>query len=104
MNKAGFFFDRLTWLAFILFTSLHLFANYKAVTSVQMETFNRTRFLLLLKQYASNMKILSVKEVNRLEPVILGLIPGGIYLHQAINSRKFILIFLTKMNTFPVTR
>jgi Vitamin B6 photo-protection and homoeostasis len=97
--------DRLTWLAFILFTSLHLFANFKAVTSVQMETFNRTRFLLLLKQYASNMKILSVKEVNRLEPVIFGLIPRGHFFHQEINSKNFILIFFfTKINTFADTR
>ena len=62
---------------FLLFTSLHLFANFKAVKSVVMKTFNRTRYLILLKQYAENKKILSVKETNQLEPVIAGFIPQG---------------------------
>ena len=38
----------LVWVLFILFTSLHLFANYSAVTSVRMETFNQARLHLVV--------------------------------------------------------
>jgi hypothetical protein len=68
---------RLTWLMFILFTLLHVFANLKAVKAVTMETLNRARYMIILKQFASTKYVASVKEVNRLEPVIMGLIPTG---------------------------
>lgn len=69
---------RMTWTAFMIFTLLHIFANLKAVKAVTMQTLNRTRFLIILKQYASTLNIPSVKEVNLLEPVVMGLIPTGI--------------------------
>ncbi|EFX70690.1 hypothetical protein DAPPUDRAFT_60988, partial [Daphnia pulex] len=67
----------LTWLMFFLFTLLHVFANLKAVKAVTMETLNRARYMIILKQFASTKYVASVKEVNRLEPVIMGLIPTG---------------------------
>nr|CAH0098414.1 unnamed protein product [Daphnia galeata] len=66
---------RMTWLVFFLFTLLHVFANLKAVKAVTMETLNRARFMIILKQFASTNYVASVKEVNRLEPVIIGFIP-----------------------------
>ena len=38
---------------------------------------NRARFMIILKQFASTNYVASVKEVNRLEPVIIGFIPTG---------------------------
>jgi hypothetical protein len=42
-----------------------------------MEILNRARFMIILKQFASTNYVASVKEVNRLEPVIIGFIPTG---------------------------
>lgn len=42
-----------------------------------METLNRARYLIILKQFASSKYVASVKEVNQLEPVIIGFIPTG---------------------------
>jgi len=61
--------ERLTWMAFLLFTALHIFANYKAVKVVRFETLNRSRFLILLKYYATTGIVQSVQETNNLEPV-----------------------------------
>jgi len=62
---------------FFLFTLLHVFANLKAVKAVTMETLNRARYMIILKQFASTNYVASVREVNRLEPVVMGLIPTG---------------------------
>ncbi|KAI9550820.1 hypothetical protein GHT06_004673 [Daphnia sinensis] len=66
---------KMTWFSFFLFTLLHVFANLKAVKAVTMETLNRTRYMLILKQFASSKDVPSVKVINRLEPVVMGLIP-----------------------------
>ena len=56
-----------------MFTSLHLFANYRAVTSVTMETFNQARLHIVTQQFfkSQDQTILSVKEANKREPVVL---------------------------------
>lgn len=69
--------DRMTWFSFFLFTLLHVFANLKAVKAVSMETLNRTRYMIILKHFASTNDVPSVKIINRLEPVVMGLIPTG---------------------------
>ncbi|KAF6736713.1 RUS1 family protein C16orf58-like [Oryzias melastigma] len=56
---------------FFLFTILHLFANYKAVRSVVMETFNQARLSIVLQQYLKEKRILSPAEANQREPVFL---------------------------------
>jgi len=61
--------DRLTWMAFLFFTVLHIFANYRAVKALHFETLNRSRFLILLKYYATTKIVKSVQETNNLEPV-----------------------------------
>lgn len=63
---------RLTLSLFFLFTILHLFANYKAVRSVVMETFNEARLSIVLHQYLSDKTILSPHEANQKEPVFIG--------------------------------
>uniref|UniRef100_A0A3P9M6M8 Zgc:162613 n=1 Tax=Oryzias latipes TaxID=8090 RepID=A0A3P9M6M8_ORYLA len=62
---------RLSLGLFFLFTILHLFANYKAVRSVVMETFNQARLSIVLQQYLKDKRILSPFEANQREPVFL---------------------------------
>lgn len=61
----------LTLSLFFLFTILHLFANYKAVRSVVMETFNEARLSIVLQQYLRDKRILNPLEANQREPVFL---------------------------------
>lgn len=61
----------LTLSLFFLFTILHLFANYKAVRSVVMETFNEARLSIVFLRYLRDKQILSPVEANRTEPVLL---------------------------------
>ncbi|XP_031428380.1 RUS1 family protein C16orf58 homolog isoform X1 [Clupea harengus] len=63
----------LTFVLFFLFTTLHLFANYKAVRSVVMETLNEARLSIVLHQYLSDGRVLSPREANQREPVFLEL-------------------------------
>lgn len=63
----------LTFMLFFLFTVLHLFANYKAVRSVVMETLNEARLSIVLHQYLLDGQLLSPSEANRKEPVFLSL-------------------------------
>ncbi|CAL8274607.1 unnamed protein product [Lota lota] len=61
----------LTLSLFFLFTALHLFANYKAVRSVVMETFNEARLSIVLRRYLRDGRILGPAAANRQEPVFL---------------------------------
>ncbi|XP_036446129.1 RUS1 family protein C16orf58 homolog [Colossoma macropomum] len=61
----------LTFILFFFFTVLHLFANYKAVRSVVMETLNEARLSIILQQYLLDGRILSPAEANQREPVVL---------------------------------
>lgn len=45
---------RLIWIIYLVVTLLHLFANYKAVKSLNINVFNTARFDLTLKYYLSN--------------------------------------------------
>ncbi|XP_055942800.1 RUS family member 1-like isoform X2 [Argiope bruennichi] len=61
----------LTWIVYVLMASIHLIANYCAVTSVVMETFNESRFHIYTNHYMNeglqNRKFLTVTEVNQKE-------------------------------------
>lgn len=52
-----------------------MFANYKAVTALEIETLNRPRVLICLQDFLTKGKVGSVKDVNARESVILG---GGL--------------------------
>ncbi len=58
---------------FILFVLGHLFANYKAVKSLIMETFNFNRFRIAVVDYFSTNSVLSPLDANRREPVLFAL-------------------------------
>ena len=50
---------------------MHLFANYRAVACVTMETFNMTRLHIVVQRYLKgDQYVMTVKEANQLERVI----------------------------------
>ncbi|KAK2184456.1 hypothetical protein NP493_265g01017 [Ridgeia piscesae] len=61
------------WTLFFVFTILHLYTNYRAVSAVTMETFNPTRLHIVLQRYLSSgfEHLTSVKSANRLEPILM---------------------------------
>ena len=65
----------LVWTLFVTMTMLHLFANYKAVTSLIFETLNKDRLLLILDAYCINKsnKLPTPCEINIQESPFLGL-------------------------------
>ncbi|EDV29139.1 uncharacterized protein TRIADDRAFT_19061, partial [Trichoplax adhaerens] len=62
---------RIIWTLFFMFTMLHLYANYKAVSSVVMETLNRERLHILAYNFFRYGSILSPAEVCQRESVII---------------------------------
>lgn len=62
----------LTWTLFFIFTFLHLYANFRAVSSVVMETVSLPRLHLLVTEFLSTGHIMTPKEVGGREPVIFG--------------------------------
>ncbi|XP_061159516.1 RUS1 family protein C16orf58 homolog isoform X1 [Syngnathus typhle] len=81
----------LTISLFFLFTALHLFANYKAVRSVVMETLNEERLGIALRRFLHDGRVLTPMEANRQEPVFLGFretlpIKLGVRLQEVVQS------------------
>ncbi|GAB6030057.1 hypothetical protein CHUAL_005740 [Chamberlinius hualienensis] len=71
----------LVWTFYLFFTCLHLFANYKAVRAVSMNTFNQLRLAIVVRNFLrSAYKMPSINEVNLEEPVILGSASLKVYL------------------------
>ena len=68
----GFFYFSLTWTLFFIFTFLHLYANFRAVSSVVMETISLSRLHLLVTEFLSTGHIMTPQEVGNREPVIFG--------------------------------
>ena len=66
----------LVWTLFVTMTMLHLFANYKAVTSLIFETLNKDRLLLILDAYCikKSNKLPTPCEINIQESPFLGLV------------------------------
>ncbi|KAM9100485.1 RUS1 family protein C16orf58 homolog isoform X1 [Sarcophilus harrisii] len=82
---------RLSLAAFFLFTALHLYANYRAVRAVIMETFNETRLYLVLKHFIQWGEVLTPPSANRMEPLWTGCLPAlslslGVALHSLVSS------------------
>ncbi|KAA8585444.1 hypothetical protein FQN60_004138 [Etheostoma spectabile] len=95
----------LTLSLFFLFTILHLFANYKAVRSVVMETLNEARLSIVLQQYLRDRRILSPLEANQKEPVFFEFrktvpIKLGVRLQEVVKSPEELNLAL-KGNNMP---
>lgn len=88
---------------FFLFTILHLYANYKAVRSVVMETFNEARLSIVLQQYLKDGRILSPPQANQREPVFMEFrktvpIKLGVRLQEVVQSPEEFNLALKKNN------
>ncbi|RCN33781.1 hypothetical protein ANCCAN_20370 [Ancylostoma caninum] len=59
----------LIWFLFMAFTGVHLYANYRAVRSLNMETLNVKRATILIRSWLSSGHIPSVQECNKAEPL-----------------------------------
>lgn len=66
---------RMSWFAFFLLAAVHIIANYCAVRSLCLETFNAARFHVAVKAFMNSggTNVPSVREVNLREPVVLSL-------------------------------
>ncbi|XP_077170723.1 RUS family member 1 isoform X2 [Paroedura picta] len=62
----------LTYALYGLFTILHLYANYRAVRAVCMETLNRARLRLVLRHFLRWGKVPGPALANPKEPLLLG--------------------------------
>ena len=54
----------------MVFTTLHLYCNFRAVSCVVMETVNSTRMHLLVDHFINHGVVLNPKEISAIEPVI----------------------------------
>ncbi|XP_075897545.1 RUS family member 1 [Nelusetta ayraudi] len=78
---------------FFLFTVLHLFSNYKAVSSVVMETLNESRLSIVLRHYLRDGRVLTPPEANQREPVFFEFkksvaVKLGVRLQEVVQSRE----------------
>ncbi|XP_069044392.1 RUS family member 1 [Lepisosteus oculatus] len=93
----------LSLLLFFFFTCLHLFANYRAVRSVVMETLNEARLSILVHQYLQDRRVLSPKAANQKEPVFPDLkkrvqIRLGVSLAEVVDSPEELQLVLRNNN------
>ncbi|XP_054271661.1 RUS family member 1-like [Macrosteles quadrilineatus] len=65
------------WLLFSVVTLLHLVANYKAVRSLALVTFNSERLCLYLHKYLTTENSFSPRQVNQWESVFVGFSYGA---------------------------
>lgn len=67
---------------FILLTALHIYANYRAVRALVLETLNESRLQLVLKHFLQRGEVLEPASANQMEPLWTGdptlwcLVPG----------------------------
>ncbi|XP_075928819.1 RUS family member 1 isoform X2 [Petromyzon marinus] len=59
----------LTWTLFLLFTALHLFANYRAVSCVVMETLNHARLAIVVRHFLAHGSVPGPAAANAREAV-----------------------------------
>lgn len=57
---------------FILLTALHIYANYRAVRALVLETLNESRLQLVLKHFLQRGEVLEPASANQMEPLWTG--------------------------------
>ncbi|GAB1292767.1 RUS family member 1 [Apodemus speciosus] len=57
---------------FILLTALHIYANYRAVRALVLETLNESRLQLVLKHFLQRGEVLEPASANEMEPLWTG--------------------------------
>ena len=61
----------LTWILYVVFTALHLLANYKAVTALVFDSLNDRRAIILVEAFTKQRKSIRPKDMAALEPVFV---------------------------------
>ena len=61
---------RMVWALFLLFTFLHLFANWRAVRAVVMNRVNRNRFHLMVDLYLRAEGVRSPEHISSMETLL----------------------------------
>jgi len=66
---------RVVWLLYICLTAVHLYANYRAVAAVTMDTFNQSRLHCVIGHWlgTQQQQVLSLRQANQREPVFTGM-------------------------------
>jgi hypothetical protein len=63
--------DRLfVWFLYFLLTFLHLYANYRAIRTLQLRTWNWNRFVLVCHEYFQFKTVPTIEYINRHEPTL----------------------------------
>ncbi|KAJ3324300.1 hypothetical protein HDV06_000339 [Boothiomyces sp. JEL0866] len=91
------------WTIFILLTIFHVYANFKAVTSLSLKTLNTQRLHIIIQHYMKTGIILNAKQVSSRENVwslFRTPIRIGISLHEAIKDDPE--WFTSQCNSSPV--
>ncbi|XP_006872001.1 PREDICTED: UPF0420 protein C16orf58 homolog [Chrysochloris asiatica] len=75
---------------FLLFTALHIYANYRAVRALVMDTLNEGRLWLVLRHFLQRGEVLSPTSANQMEPLWTGFWPSlslslGVPLHRLVS-------------------
>eukprot|EP00088_Acartia_fossae_P013012 TRINITY_DN1673_c0_g1_i10.p1 TRINITY_DN1673_c0_g1~~TRINITY_DN1673_c0_g1_i10.p1 ORF type:complete len:403 (-),score=64.79 TRINITY_DN1673_c0_g1_i10:473-1681(-) len=73
---------------FMLMTCLHIFANYKAVTSLQFSNLNMARLTAILEAYLATGSILSITEGNKRESLAFSLRRPKIRLGASVHHSR----------------
>lgn len=102
----------LTWFLFSIFTFLHIYSNYKAVTCVVMKTFNYSRLKIVIDHCFKTPgcgEILEPASANAKEPVTSGFpdpgIQAGCMLQDIyIDSEEFIKILNLNPETTAISK
>ncbi|XP_040828903.1 RUS family member 1 [Ochotona curzoniae] len=76
---------------FFFLTALHIYANYRAVRALVMETLNEGRLRLVVKHFLQRGEVLDPTSANQMEPLWTGFSPSpslslGVPLHRLISS------------------
>ncbi|XP_030880240.1 RUS1 family protein C16orf58 homolog [Leptonychotes weddellii] len=76
---------------FFFLTALHIYANYRAVRALVLETLNEGRLRLVLKHFLQRGEVLGPASANQMEPLWTGFWPSlslslGVPLHRLISS------------------
>ncbi|XP_035971242.2 RUS family member 1 isoform X2 [Halichoerus grypus] len=76
---------------FFFLTALHIYANYRAVRALVLETLNEGRLRLVLKHFLQRGEVLGPTSANHMEPLWTGFWPSlslslGVPLHRLISS------------------
>ncbi|XP_004479496.1 RUS family member 1 [Dasypus novemcinctus] len=76
---------------FFLLTALHIYANYRAVRALVIETLNKGRLWLVLNHFLQRGEVLDPTSANQMEPLWTGFWPSltlslGVPLHCLVSS------------------